>query len=366
MTPTAPITAPKRTGGPPSRSLAGGLGFTQNIEDAFERSANGKVRAKIVPERILDVPYYANVAVPTAGGTNVSNLQTSLEADLTRGALEFLMEDTGLKEIEVLGPAETAGGGGGGGNGGGGNGNTDPGPTKTGFFGRNWPWILGGGAALVVGVQLLARSGRRRVARARPTGGRSMEGRPTGQPATQGSRSNPNGDSPGPVDEAEETIEELEEETEESIPTPLKEKGSDSPDPVEAEEFTDEVTEATEAAEMAMEELEEETEEALPEFLMERGNPSDSSGDGSPSGDGPDYWIARAPVDKDEMDRGNVHRTSMASNISSLDMEDQRRIASNLAVAPGGKVTVHENTPEGLKERKTFRWRPDNGFSPTG
>jgi len=207
-----------------------------------------------------------------------------------------------------------------------------------------------------------------------------MEGRPTGQPATQGSRSNPNGDSPGPVDEAEETIEELEEETEESIPTPLKEKGSDSPDPVEAEEFTDEVTEATEAAEMAMEELEEETESALPESVRsnlsrkipsqedpsrEIGSRENPSGpEGAAAEDAPEYWIARVTVDKDEMDQGNVHR-STAPNISSMEMEEQRRIASDLAVAPGGKVTVWKNSTEGLKAQNTFRWRPEEGFSPT-
>jgi len=306
MTPTAPLSKTGTSNGL-GQSRQSGLGFTDNIEAAFEQSTNGKVRAKIVPNRIIDVPFYAEVTVPTYGGTNIDNKQTFLEADLTRTALEMLMEDTGLKEIEVLGPAQTNGPPTDGGNGE---------QKQAGFFEQNWPWVLGGGAVVLVGAQLLARSGRRQMAQKAEQ--------------VQGSRANPD----GPVDEAVETLQEG------------------------IEEASAETAEAVETGEETIEDLEEETEEALPESLEDRGNPSDSNNSA-------DYWIARATVDQDEMDRGNVHRTSMAANIASLDMEDQRRIASNLAVAPGGKVTVWKNTADGLKQKKTFTWNPDSGFSPT-
>jgi len=334
MTPTGPISNTTRSNG-----LSGGqtgLGFTQNIEQAFQQSTNGKVRAKIVPGRILDVSYYATVVVPTAGGTNIDNKQTFVEADLTRSALEFLMEDTGLDQIEVLGPAQTDGPPTDGGNGE---------PKQAGFFQRNLPWILGGGAVVLVGAQLLARSGRRRLEETKQAQ----------------SRSNPNGTIEGAEEEVEDLQEEIEKEAAEDIGAEQAEGAAEALQEG-VEEASAEVAGAVETGEETAEELEEETEEALPESLDDRGNPSDSA---SGSNNSADFWIARATVDKDEMDRGNVHRTSMASNIASLDMGDQRRIASNLAVAPGGKVTVWENTPDGLKEQKTFTWNADNGFSPT-
>jgi hypothetical protein len=411
MTPTAPISAPTSSSGLARSETASGLGFTDNIEAAFEQSTSGKVRAKIVPEQVLDVPYYVNVLVPTAGGTGAVSKQTHLEADLTRGALEFLMEDTGLKEIEVLGPADAAGSGGGGSGGNGTGGGTPPTVPKAGFFERNWPWILGGGAALLVGAQLVARGGRRRMAEA------------AGQ--VQPSRANP--DAPYKVrvdvdqtDLARPSKAEADGLRGELIDT-WKEMGGDMGSQVSPETFLEgtgmggvhaefpfgseeearrfkqaaqkimqvntggsyqeddpgdfevqirggaggeegveeEAENALEAGEAAMEELEEETEEAIPELLDERDNPSGSN-------DSADYWIARATVDKEEMDQGNVHRTSMASNLASLEMEDQRRIASDLAVAPGGRVTVWKNTSDGLKKQRAFRWSPDNGFSPTG
>lgn len=299
MTPTGPLHTTSH-----QRGLSGGpagLGFTQNIERAFQQSTNGKVRAKIFPDRILDTSYYAQVVVPTAGGTNIKNKQTFVEADLNRSALEFLKEDTGLSEIEVLGPAQTNGSSTGGGNG---NGNGEA--KQAGFLQRNWPWLLGGGAVVLVGTQLLARSGRRKMEQA------------ASQPAAQ-SAARANAD----------------------------------------DEFEEDVEEILEAGEETIEELEEETEEALPESLEDRENAASDPNNSA------EFWIARATVDPDEMDRGNVHRTSMASNIASLDMEDQRRIASNLAVAPGGKVTVWKNASSGLNEQKTFTWDPSNGFSPT-
>lgn len=411
MTPTAPITAPsssKTDSGGLARA-GHGLGFTDNIEAAFEQSASGKVRAKIVPEQVLDVPYYVNVVVPTAGGTGAVSKQTYLEADLTRGALEFLMEDTGLKEIEVLGPADAAGGGGGGSGGNGTGGGTPPTVPKAGFFERNWPWILGGGAALVVGAQLVARGGRRRMAEA------------AGQ--VQPSRANPDAPYKVRVDVDQTDLVRPSKAEAEGIRGELidtwKDMGGDMGSEMSPESFLegtgsggvhaefpfgseeearrfkqtaqtlmrvntggsyqeddpgdfevqirggsggegeDEAEDALEAGEAAMEELEEETEEAIPEFLDERDNPSGSN-------DSADYWIARATVDKEEMDQGNVHRTSMASNLASLEMEDQRRVASDLAVAPGGKVAVWKNTTDGLKKQRAFRWSPDNGFSPTG
>jgi hypothetical protein len=355
MTPTAPITAPSPSSGHafsstapsgPARAEAGsGLGFTDNIETAFRQSTNGKVRAKIVPEQILDVPYYVNVVVPTAGGTGAVSKQTHLEADLTRGALEFLMEDTGLKEIEVLGPAETAGGGGGGSGGNGTGGGTPPTTTQAGFFQRNWPWILGGGAALLVGAQLVARGGRRRLEAAR-------QSRSPQAGSSRGSSEDPNSD-------------------QSSADRANADRANASGEPLSEDEFSEDAMEVVESGEAAIEELEEETEESLPGVLKERenpsqGGPSSQEQNASGSNNSPDYWIARTTVDKEEMDRGNVHRTSMASNIASLEMEDQRRIASDLAVAPGGRVTVWKNTTDGLKEQKTFRWSPDNGFSPTG
>jgi len=380
MTPTAPITAPSPSSGPapsstdssdPARAGAGsGLGFTNNIETAFRQSTNGKVRAKIVPEQILDVPYYVNVVVPTAGGTGAVSKQTHLEADLTRGALEFLMEDTGLKEIEVLGPAETAGGGGGGSGGNGTGGGTPPTTTQAGFFQRNWPWILGGGAVLLVGAQLAARSGRRRL-------------EPPRQPRSrQAGSSQASSDSSTPEDTTSEgpssedgTSEEARADRANADRANADRENTDrsnaSGDPLSEDEFSEDAMEVVESGEAAIEELEEETEESLPGVLKERGNPSQGGPssqqqNASGSNDSPDYWIARTTVDKEEMDQGNVHRTSMASNIASLEMEDQRRIASDLAVAPGGRVTVWNNTTDGLKKQKTFRWSPDNGFSPTG
>lgn len=334
MTPTGPISNTSR-----SKGLSGsqtGLGFTDNIEQAFQQSTNGKVRAKIVPNRILDNQYYAEVVVPTAGGTNIDNKQTFVEADLTRSALEFLMEDTGLDEIEVLGPAQTDGP------------PTDGGDGQTkqaGFFQSNWPWLLGGGAVVLVGAQLLARGGRRKL-----------------EQSTQGQgRSNPNGTIEGADQEVEDLQEGIEEEAAEDIGAEEAEGAAEALQEG-VEEASAEVAEAVDTGEQTISDLEEETEEGLPKSLEDRGNPSKS---GSDSNNSADFWIARATVDKDEMDRGNVHRTSMAANIASLDMGDQRRIASNLAVAPGGKVTVWKNTSDGLKEQKTFTWNPDSGFSPT-
>jgi len=333
MTPTAPLSKTTR-----SKGLSGGqtgLGFTENIEQAFQQSTNGRVRAKIVPGRILDVSHYAEVVVPTAGGTNIANKQTFVEADLTRNALEFLMEDTGLDEIEVLGPAQTDGSPTNGENGG---------TTEAGFFQRNLAWILGGGAVVIVGAQLLARGGRRRLE----------------EPNQEQGRSNPNGTIGGAQDEIEDLQDDFEEEAADDISAEEAERAAETLQE-SVEEASAEVAGAVDTGERTADELERETEESLPESLKDRGNPNSESGSSASA----DFWIARSTVDKDEMDRGNVHRTSMAANIASLDIADQRRIASNLAVAPGGEVTVWKNTSEGLKEQKTFTWNAESGFSPT-
>lgn len=460
MTPTGSV----------SKSLSrapSGLGLSQNIESAFAASENGRVTAKITPERVLDVSYLANVKLPTYNATNVKNLQTSVRADLTRAALQTLTEDSSLKSIQVLGPAQGTG------SGPSGSGENEGGGGSSAGMPSSVPWIVGGVVAAGLALQLTTRSAKRKMAKAGSSGSKGRENPgedfyeveieiETGEPT----------DPETPISIHNVLVEEWEEMTDVSLDSPSRpgrertpkdgsieqsypfgsreaaeefasmamryaadltgpELGKDSPgsfsvevekggedagrgnpdgprvrvsipseiatgdmtrgqlrglviDTIEANggdvvtdadkmvvgEFDDEET-ASAASRQVTTEASKQGVTQMTVQQMPRMNSGESETGGGSGRDNPEedpnntarFHVARSTVDPDEMDRANVHRTSMAADLSTLDMPDQRRVASNLAVAPGGKVTVYENASEGLKERSTFVWDPSGGFS---
>jgi hypothetical protein len=435
----------------------------------------------VTPELVADVVFVESSLLPTAGATNIQSYGTYVQADLTRAGLEFIMDDSTLKSVQVVGPAVPKEGstGGGGGNGGGGGS-----AQESSFLSGPIPWIFGGLVVGGVALQLAARSGKRKMAKASQNGGR-MAG---------GARANPDGtvtveyiDDPdafdgrltaeGYTDTLMRTVDEFngevvqntttsdgtrkfeiefdgpdadEERFREVVkdqlgdmglagnykvdgephhdyrftldPNEYQMRGSDDTETVTVEyiddpdafdgrltaegytdtlmrtvdEFGGEVVEDTTTSDgTRMFEIEfgpgakgERFKEVVKdqlgdmglagnykvdgephhdyEFTLDpneykRSNPEDG---GSNKGNSAEFWVARATVDQDDLDRGNVHRTSATGNLPSMDMEDQRRVASNLAVAPSGKVTVYRNSAEeGLQEQSTYTWRPDDGFT---
>ncbi len=377
MTPTGSV----------SKSLSrapSGLGLSQNIESAFAASENGRVTAKITPERVLDVSYLANVKLPTYNATNAKNLQTSVRADLTRAALQTLTEDSSLKSIQVLGPAQGTG------SGPSGSGENEGGGGSSAGMPSSVPWIVGGVVAAGLALQLTTRSAKRKMAKAGSSGSKGRENPgedfyeveieiETGEPT----------DPETPISIHNVLVEEWEEMTDVSLDSPSRPGRERTPKDGSIEQsYPFGSREAAEADKMVVGEFDDEetasaasrqvTTEASKQGVtqmtvqqMPRMNSGESETGGGSGRDNPEedpnntarFHVARSTVDPDEMDRANVHRTSMAADLSTLDMPDQRRVASNLAVAPGGKVTVYENASEGLKERSTFVWDPSGGFS---
>lgn len=158
------------------------LGLPDVAEQAFDRSSDSRIRVDVVPKRLLDVPFYRDVVLPTLGAQNVQAVPEgpapgSVRADVTRSTFQELLKDRAILEINVAQP-QTSPNGQPNGNGS----TTDSQQSSIGqFFSKNWMWIAGLGAAGVT-LSILTRAGSRRAARA--TQRRNPAGGATGDPSS--------------------------------------------------------------------------------------------------------------------------------------------------------------------------------------